>query len=658
MNRRMKMKKRGKKAFLTILLLALSSITICNKMLCLSLTASAEQAVAEGNTEEAAENNENKRIHTNLPVEIKKDGFYEYYVTTDVFTEEPYAVITNYTGTESVVTIPDSFSGVTVRNINEAFEENEFLMEATVPKSVRTLWGTFSGCKNLRKVILNEGIEMLVGAFSNCEQLCDINFPGSLTDVGKASFENTAWISQYDTTDIIYAGHICLGFRGYMLYRENMLQDWAVTIQEGTRIIASDAFDGSGITEVYMPDSVETICYDAFRNCSRLRKIRFSENLKYIGDYAFGHLDDCTSLTEVILPDSLEYIGDGAFSDNVNLITITEPVNLKYVGGGAFSNTKWDKTRPTICYIGKVLYNCRSFHNEDEIRKDTVSISPGCFTDIINIPTFTSIAIPDSVQTIGYSAFYGCYALSEVRLPNKLKRIEESTFENCHALSVINFPDTIEAIGSQAFDNCHALTEINLPKSLKKIGGFAFRGAENIRKLDIPKGVKYIHENAFYRCGHLDTVSFSEGLTYIGTKAFSGTSLTEVEIPNSVTFLGEQAFAYEVSWVMMDYPMDDKMPNFKIRGYNDSAAELYAVENGLIFESLGTYKAVENVKSDVGQMGQSGFDDNDSGENALSTVGDVIACGGVAIVVGSGILFCIPQTRRKIMKIFAKIGDE
>lgn len=654
MNRRMKMKNRGKKAFLTILLLALLSITICNKILCLSLIASAEQVVSEESSEKIANENEAKSVNT-APLEIKTEGLYEYYVETNVFTEETYAIITKYTGNESILTIPDSLSGVTVREVKEAFQENEFITEVTVPKSVGTLDRTFKGCKNLYKVTLNEGIEVLMGAFRDCEKLYDINFPSTLTDVGKDSFENTAWISQYDTTDIIYAGHICLGFRGYMLYRENMLQDWAVTIQEGTRIIASDAFDGSGITEVYMPDSVETICYDAFRNCSRLRKIRFSENLKYIGDYAFGHLDDCTSLTEVILPDSLEYIGDGAFSDNVNLITITEPVNLKYVGGGAFSNTKWDKTRPTICYIGKVLYNCRSFHNEDEIRKDTVSISPGCFTDIINIPTFTSIAIPDSVQTIGYSAFYGCYALSEVRLPNQLKRIEESTFENCHALSVINFPDTIEAIGSQAFDNCHALTEINLPKGLKSIGSFSFRGAENIRKIDIPKGVKYIHENAFYRCGHLETVSFSEGLTYIGTKAFSGTSLTEVEIPNSVTFLGEQAFAYEVSWVMMDYPMDDKMPNFKVRGYNDSAAELYAVENGLIFESLGTYKAVENVKSDVGQMGQSGFDDNnDSEENALSTVGAVIACGGVAIVVGSGVWFCIPQTRRKIMKIFAR----
>lgn len=82
------------------------------------------------------------------------------------------------------------------------------------------------------------------------------------------------------------------------------------------------------------------------------------------------------------------------------------------------------------------------------------------------------------VKSIGKEAFYFCdqnfsfccLVLTSVTFPDSITTIGNSAFRSCVGLTNITFPDSITAIGDQAFYNCSGLTSITLPDSLTSIG--------------------------------------------------------------------------------------------------------------------------------------------------------------------------------------------
>ncbi|MCQ2408797.1 MAG: leucine-rich repeat protein [Oscillospiraceae bacterium] len=97
--------------------------------------------------------------------------------------------------------------------------------------------------------------------------------------------------------------------------------------------IGDNAFSGNtGIRSVSMPDSIETVGADAFADCSNLSSVRFSRNLRRIGDYAFCN----TGLYELELPESLREICEGAFYGNGGFEQIMIPYGVETIGDYAF----------------------------------------------------------------------------------------------------------------------------------------------------------------------------------------------------------------------------------------------------------------------------------------------------------------------------------
>ena len=137
--------------------------------------------------------------------------------------------------------------------------------------------------------------------------------------------------------------------------------------------------------------------------------------------------------------------------------------------------------------------------------------------------TLTSVAIPDSVTSIGVKAFYNCKSLGSV------------TFAEGSRLS---------SIGDSAFYLTWSLTSIEIPDGVTGIGKFAFyeSGLENI---NIPAGVTTIGQEAFEDCFNLSGVTFEKDskLTEIESGTFFGcVNLTSIEIPAGVTSIGIMAF--------------------------------------------------------------------------------------------------------------------
>ena len=192
-----------------------------------------------------------------------------------------------------------------------------------------------------------------------------------------------------------------------------------------------------------------------------------------------------------------------------------------------------------------------------------------------NCRDLTSVKIPNSVTEIGKEAFAQCLGLTSVDLPDDLFAIADRTFESCTSLTSITIPATVSSIGIYAFNYCEGLTSINIPACVETISEGAFANCKMlatltvddgnsvfkspagsnalIRKSDnvlglgckgtvIPDDVTVIGDYAFRICGGMTTFEIPEGVTTIGREAFAYADLTSVTIPASVTDIGPNAF--------------------------------------------------------------------------------------------------------------------
>ena len=121
------------------------------------------------------------------------------------------------------------------------------------------------------------------------------------------------------------------------------------------------------------------------------------------------------------------------------------------------------------------------------------------------------------------ASFFGFTSLESVKLPESTTAINDGAFAGCSKLNQITWPAAIETIGDYAFNSCDALGSPIFPASLRTIGDYAFNKCSSIEELD------------FTNCTRL---------TKIGACAFSlDTSLTTIQLPASITYLGDGALA-------------------------------------------------------------------------------------------------------------------
>ena len=120
------------------------------------------------------------------------------------------------------------------------------------------------------------------------------------------------------------------------------------------------------------------------------------------------------------------------------------------------------------------------------------------------------------------------------------------------------------------------------PTSSHPLGAItgAFKNNKTIKTVVIPDTVKYIDDESFYGCTALESVTFGNGVEEIGDYAFENcTSLSKVYIPVSVKKIGAEAFGYTFGSELT------LNKNFSMTCAKDSAAEKYAKENGITYDT-------------------------------------------------------------------------
>ena len=127
-----------------------------------------------------------------------------------------------------------------------------------------------------------------------------------------------------------------------------------------------------------------------------------------------------------------------------------------------------------------------------------------CVDDNIGL---TSVTIPNSVTTIGDSAFFGNNSLSSITIPSSVRTIGQSAFNRCWSLRSVVIPNGVTKIDYLTFAVCHALSSVTIPNSVKIIDNKAFNGCNALTSIVIPSGVTQIASDCFYLCSNLTSVT-------------------------------------------------------------------------------------------------------------------------------------------------------
>ena len=114
-------------------------------------------------------------------------------------------------------------------------------------------------------------------------------------------------------------------------------------------------------------------------------------------------------------------------------------------------------------------------------------------------------------------------------------------------LQSITIPDSVTSIGNSAFNHCNSLKSVEFGENsqLTSIGDYAFSYCSSLTSITIPKGITSIASSTFRSCSSLTSITIPDSVTSIGSSAFSDcSSLTSITIPDSVTTIGFSAFSH------------------------------------------------------------------------------------------------------------------
>ena len=439
----------------------------------------------------------------------------------------------------------------------------------------------FEGCSSLVTVSLNNNmLEIGDGAFYSCINLSDVSLGSELQNIRSSAFQNCSAIQALTLPDTLF-GIEAAAFEGCTSLLE-------FEAPEALTIIPEEAFSGcSSLNRVVLHEGISEIGSGAFSDCTALTSISLYDGITLYSNVFSG----CTALEKVYMGKSamimteafvgfdgdIYYkgnaeewtfcIGDGGEPEDDRNIGIDSPrensrIHFDYLepsgSYGANVSDVFDEGTGTLTFTGSG--EARSPHEEYRFRGNH-AIREVVFGDGIteaeeemfeNCANLSSITIPSGFTYLPGSFLCGCYSLTSIDLPDSIESIGYSSL-NGTGIESFDFPASVTAIEEGAFSGCFDLTEITIPAAIDSIPDSAFMGS-GLVKIEIPDTVEVIGNSAFSGCYDLESVDLGNGVETIGNNAFYNcVNLREVHIPASVSEIGTTAFGYAENTVITEY---------------------------------------------------------------------------------------------------------
>ena len=442
-----------------------------------------------------------------------------------------------YSGLQNI-TLPEGLKEIQ----GGAFASCESLKEISIPDGLEVLGEyAFRFCTNLARVKLPNGLLKIdKSAFTGCTKLKEIRLPDSLLELEDSVFNGCARLESVTLSD--YVGNIGENVfdncpllksidtgnnRVFSMNQNNDLIETATgrlvwfrskIIDSAIKDIPSKAFMGNNFKNIVIPEGIETIGEDAFKDCYLLQRIELPSSIKSIEAGAFQR---CLSLKEVIIKGDIKTIPCRMLADCPKLERVVLPEGLLSIGEDAFANDQ-------------LLRDINIPHSVVKIDKHAFKYCYG----------IKNLYLSENAKKVHKKAFYGCsYSLESIKVSPS--NSVYTSGQNSHTLVVRKTGElflgcknsfieyNVNIIYNHAFVNCVGLKKIALPKSTTVIQKGAFQGCLDLEKVDLGN-VYTIEANAFAGDEKITSIVLPESLTKLGEGAFVGTNIKSLRIPASL----------------------------------------------------------------------------------------------------------------------------
>ncbi|MBQ8350659.1 MAG: leucine-rich repeat domain-containing protein [Clostridia bacterium] len=243
--------------------------------------------------------------------------------------------------------------------------------------------------------------------------------------------------------------------------------------------------------------------------------------------------------------------------------------------------------------------------------------------------TLKELVLPDSITTIGDSAFVGCRGLARITLGKGLTALDEYCFNDCAVVEIYNRSSIPMVAGGEGYlqynakhiygeggesritrdggymvyteGDCKLLlgylgteTKLTLPAGITEIGKYAFTRSK-ITEISVPDSVKVLGEGAFSSCFYLTKVTVGAGITVLPDYTFSGCmQLTSVILPDGLTTI--ERFVFSSCRALESITLPDSVTEIGMDAFS-SCAVLKSVDLG-----AGLKKLHDNVFYDCAAL--------------------------------------------------------